>query len=54
MDWEFWRIDWPAAAVAFALAILPVWVIVTHWTEISARLSIELASEPQADAVAMV
>jgi len=24
--WEFWRIEWPSAAVVVALAVVPLWV----------------------------
>jgi hypothetical protein len=53
MGWDFWRIEWPTAAIVFALAVVPVWVFFTHSTGTSHRTSIELASEPESTAIAM-
>ena len=53
MGWEFWRIEWPTAAVVFALAMVPVWLFFTHSTGISQRTSIEQASEPESAVIAM-
>jgi hypothetical protein len=30
MDWDFWRIAWPNAAVACALAIVPAWAVLSR------------------------
>jgi anti-sigma-K factor RskA len=50
--WEFWRIEWPSAAVVVALAVVPLWVLFAHSTGTSPRASIELANEPKATALA--
>ena len=53
MGWDFWRIEWPNAAVVFALAVVPVWVFFAHSTGISQRTSIELANEPVSTTIVM-
>jgi hypothetical protein len=53
MGWDFWRIAWPNAALVFALAAVPVWVLLTHSTGASHRTPIELANEPVSTTIAM-
>jgi hypothetical protein len=46
MTWEFWRIEWPTAAVVVALALVPVWLLFAHPNGLSQQTSTELVDEP--------
>ena len=52
--WEFWRIEWPSAAVVVALAVVPLWVLFAHSTGISQQTSIEPANEPVSTTIVMM
>jgi hypothetical protein len=54
MGWDFWRIAWPNAALVFALAVVPVWVLLTHSTGTSQQTSIEPANEPVSTTIVMM
>ena len=41
MNWDFWRIDWPNAAVVFALAIVPLFALALHLTSGEQQLSVK-------------
>ena len=46
MGWDFWRIEWPNAALLFALALTPFVAIFDSGTVAAQRPATEIVSDP--------
>jgi hypothetical protein len=46
MGWDFWRIEWPNAALLFALAVTPLVVILGFGPNPAQHPATEIVSEP--------
>jgi hypothetical protein len=47
MGWDFWRIEWPNAAVLFALAAVPCVAIFSEGAPEAHQAGVEMASGPE-------
>jgi hypothetical protein len=46
MGWDFWRIEWPNAALLFALAVTPCVAILGFGSNAAQHPATEIVSEP--------
>jgi hypothetical protein len=46
MGWDFWRIEWPNAALLFALAVTPFFAILGFGSNAAQHPATEIVSEP--------